>query len=263
MRYVKFYSKLRQFYVKLTLKEGDCQKQMLKHHQDDFRQAQEFYDCHALQYIEHIDNDSKLAGIRELVFERVSPVRDKDILCIGCGSGAECKPYRENGAKVTGIDSSNEFIAYAKQHYGHPGIEFLVMDYEKTSFEDNCFDCILSIMSIAYKPDLTKVLLELKRLLRPGGKTVIAVHHPVRKMIKYANFDYFLSGLQYETCEGVRRFNYYRTIEEYYRLIRNSGLDIEEILEPRPRVEEPCKTVNHVREDLYPHALVFVLNKRK
>jgi len=59
----------------------------------------------------------------------------------------------------------------------------------------------------------------------------------------------------------VERFNYYHTIEEYYNLIQASGLTIASILEPKPQLREPVQVVNHVREDLYPHALIFVLNK--
>ena len=228
---------------------------------DDFARAQELYDRYARQYQERINNDSKLLGMRDLVYQLVSPVRDRRVLCIGCGDGTECVPYAEHGAQVVGIDASNEFIAYAQEHYGPLGIEFFVMDYENTSFADGRFDAIVSIMSIGYKPDLTKVLLELKRIVRAGGVMVIVVPHPVRKMIKYANFDYFLSGLRTEICEGVERFNYYHTIEAYYNLIKASGLVIESILEPKPRLCEPYQVVNHVREDLYPHALIFVLNK--
>jgi SAM-dependent methyltransferase len=228
---------------------------------DDFARAQELYDRYARQYQERINNDSKLLGMRDLVYQLVSPVRDRRVLCIGCGDGTECVPYAEQGAQVVGIDASNEFIAYAQEHYGPLGIEFFVMDYENTSFADGRFDAIVSIMSIGYKPDLTKVLLELKRIVRAGGVMVIVVPHPVRKMIKYANFDYFLSGLRTEICEGVERFNYYHTIEAYYNLIKASGLVIESILEPKPQLREPVQVVNHVREDLYPHALVFVLNK--
>lgn len=229
--------------------------------QDDFTNAQNLYNHYAEQYQKHINTDSKLVGIRELVYHTVSPVNGKQILCIGCGDGTECVPYAEHGAHVVGIDSSDRFIEYAKQHYGPLGIEFCVMDYETTSFADAHFDTIISIMSLGYKADLNSVLAELKRITKPHGTILIVLHHPVRKMIKYADFDYFLSGLHTEICEGVERFNYYHTIEEYYELIMDSGLRIERILEPKPRLNEPVQVVNHVREDLYPHALVFVLQK--
>jgi ubiquinone/menaquinone biosynthesis C-methylase UbiE len=183
----------------------------------------------------------------------------KKILSIGCGEGSECVLFAENGAKIVGIDSSNELIKLAKKNYSKLGIDFLVMDYEETAFEEATFDGIISIMSIMYKADLTKVLLELKRILKPHGTMVIVVPHPVRKMIKYANFDYFASGLHYETWEDVTRYNYYRTLEEYFRLIKESGLNIEKLLEPKPQLDEPYQVTNNVGEHLYPHSLILVL----
>ncbi len=74
----------------------------------------------------------------------------KRILSIGCGEGAECVWFAKNGAEVVGIDASNELIALARRRYGEFGIDFLVMDYEKTRFEDAAFDGIVSIMSLMY-----------------------------------------------------------------------------------------------------------------
>ena len=228
---------------------------------DDFKRAQALYNKHARHYVDNINQDSKLLGVREFVYGLISPAANKEILCIGCGDGIECVPLAENKAAVIGIDSSSELINRAKKLYSKYGIEYLVMDYEDTSFQDESFDVILSIMSIAYKKNLTNVLLAQKRILKEEGTMVIVVHHPIRKMIKYADFDYFKSGLQYETCRGVKRFNYYRTIEDYYQTIKDSGMSVQSIFEPRPQTSEPCPIVNNIREDLYPHALIFVLSK--
>ncbi|RKZ91865.1 MAG: hypothetical protein DRR19_06045 [Candidatus Parabeggiatoa sp. nov. 1] len=228
---------------------------------NEFKQAQELYDQQALCYAEQANANKKLLDTRKLVYSLLSPVKHKKILSIGCGDGTECVSFAENGAKVVGIDSSSELITLAKNKYSELGIDFLVMDYEETSFEEATFDGIISIMSIMYKADLTKVLFELKRILKPHGSMVMVVPHPVRKMIKYAHFDYFASGLHYETWENVTRYNYYRTIEEYYRLIKASGLSIESLLEPKPQLDKPYQVINNISEHLYPHALIFVLQK--
>jgi len=226
---------------------------------DDFKQAQKLYDQQALCYVEQANANRKLLDTRKLVYSLLTPVTNKKILSIGCGEGTECVLFAENGAKVVGIDSSNELITLAKKKYSKSGIDFLVMDYEETSFEDMTFDGIISIMSIMYKADMTKVLFELKRILKPHGTMIVVVPHPVRKMIKYANFDYFASGVHDETWEDVTRYNYYRTLEEYFRLIKESGLHIEKLLEPKPQLDEPYQVTNNVSEHLYPHSLIFVL----
>jgi ubiquinone/menaquinone biosynthesis C-methylase UbiE len=226
---------------------------------DKFKQAQELYDQQALCYAEQANTDTNLQNTRKIVYNLLTPVTSKKILSIGCGDATECVLFAENGANVVGIDNSNELITLAKNKYSKLGIDFLVMDYEETSFEEAAFDGIISIMSIMYKENLSKVLLELKRILKPDGTMVIVVPHPVRKMIKYANFDYFASGLHYETWGKVTRYNYYRTLEEYFRLIKESGLIIEKLLEPKPQLDEPYQVINNVSEHLYPHSLILVL----
>ncbi len=228
---------------------------------DDFKHAQKTYNQQALCYAEQANANKALRHIRQLVYRLLTPVTNKKILSIGCGEGSECVLFAENGAKVVGIDSSSELITLATNKYSELGIDFLVMDYEETAFEEATFDGIISIMSIMYKADLRKVLLELKRILKPHGTLVIVVPHPVRKMIKYAHFDYFASGLHEETWENVTRYNYYRTIEEYYQLIKESGLSIESLLEPKPELDQPYQVINNISEQLYPHALIFVLQK--
>jgi len=230
---------------------------------DEFKQAQKIYDQQALCYAEQANANRNLLNTRKLVYTLLTPVTNKKILSIGCGDGTECVSFSKNGAEVVGIDSSSELITLAKNKYSELGMDFLVMDYEETSFEDMTFDGIISIMSIMYKEDMTKVLLELKRILKPDGTMIVVVPHPIRKMIKYANFDYFASGLHYETWEDVKRYNYYRTLEEYFRLIKASGLNIEKLLEPKLQLDEPYQVINNVSEHLYPHSLIFVLQPSK
>ncbi len=228
---------------------------------DDFKQAQKLYDQQALCYAEQANANRKLLDTRKLVYNLLTPVTNKKILSIGCGDGTECVLFSKNGAEVVGIDSYSELITLAKNKYSALEIDFFVRDYEETAFKEMTFDGIISIMSIMYKADLTKVLLEIKRILKPHGTMIVVVPHPVRKMIKYAHFDYFSSGLHDETWENVTRYNYYRTLEEYFCLIKESGLHIEKLLEPKPQLDKPYQVINNIGEHLYPHALIFVLQR--
>jgi ubiquinone/menaquinone biosynthesis C-methylase UbiE len=226
---------------------------------NEFKKAQEIYNQHALSYAQQSAENKGLEAIRKLSYRLFGSVHNKKILSIGCGEGSECVLFAKNGAKMVGIDSSNELIRLAKDKYSTLDIEFLIMDYEKTSFENKSFDGIISIMSIMYKNNLLNILLELKRIIRKNGIMVIVVPHPVRKMIKYAGFDYFATGLHNETWGSVSRYNYYRTIEEYFNIIKQADLHLENLLEPKPVLEKPYKRVNHVNENLYPHSLILVL----
>ena len=49
------------------------------------------------------------------------------------------------------------------------------MDAEKLAFEDNCFDAVISLYALHHFPDPVRALNEMFRVLKPGGRVVIAV----------------------------------------------------------------------------------------
>jgi hypothetical protein len=70
-------------------------------------------------------------------------------------------------------------------------------------------------------------------------------------MIKYTN-NYFDSGKHWESFKGIKRFSYYRTMEEYINTIISEEFVLEEIREPKPKVKNS-------RESFYPHYLILKL----
>ena len=70
------------------------------------------------------------------MYGKLPDLKNKTVLCIGCGSGEECAHLLSLGAKkVVGIDLSKELIAIAKASY--PNIEFFTMDMAKLKFPDS------------------------------------------------------------------------------------------------------------------------------
>lgn len=104
------------------------------------------------------------------------------ILDIGTGTGivalAVARRLSEQG-KVVGIDLSDGMLATAKGKAVKEGlgaqVEFLKMDAEELRFEDNSFDTVLSLYALRHFPNPEKAVAEIRRVLKPGGKAVIAV----------------------------------------------------------------------------------------
>lgn len=103
--------------------------------------------------------------------------KDKDVLDIGCGAGGKSLYYLSLGAKsVTGIDVVEKYEkeAYALQdELGLSGFKFLVEDASKMSFEDNSFDTIVMNDAMEHVAQPDKVLEEVYRVLKPGGKLYV------------------------------------------------------------------------------------------
>ena len=101
------------------------------------------------------------------------------ILDAGCGVGGSAF-YLANkkNAIVTGITLSEKQLHFAKQKKEESIqsglLDFKLMDYTQTSFKQNTFDLIWAIESITSAPDKKKFAKEAFRVLKPGGRLIIA-----------------------------------------------------------------------------------------
>jgi len=108
------------------------------------------------------------------------------VLDAGCGvGGTVIYIARKIGAKVVGISLVQRQIDLAKKYAKDNGVEkltdFQVQDYTKTDFKDNWFDIVYGIESICHAFPKSAFLKEAYRVLKPGGKLVIADGYLKRK----------------------------------------------------------------------------------
>ena len=84
--------------------------------------------------------------------------------------------------KVVGIDLSDGMLATASKKAQQKGLEsrteFLKMDAENLTFEDNSFDAALSLYALRHFPNPDKSVNEIFRVLKPGASIVAAVGSP-------------------------------------------------------------------------------------
>jgi hypothetical protein len=105
------------------------------------------------------------------------------------------------------------------------------------------------------------VLQEFQRVLQPGGTILLAVPHPVRKMMKYnANSNYFVKGRQTEVWKGIQRFGYNRLFEDYVDAFVQAKMVLQRLTEPKPIKETPQTADSEIN---YPHFLLFELKKNE
>lgn len=107
-----------------------------------------------------------------------------ELLDVGCGVGqTSCLLASRHGARVTGVDRSARMIARARQRASRTGapVTFVEGDAYALSFEDARFD-LLFAESVTLFLDAERVLPELRRVLKPGGRLadiVMTCHEPV------------------------------------------------------------------------------------
>lgn len=89
------------------------------------------------------------------------------ILDVGCGTGHYIAEYRRRGFDVVGVDGSSEMLEHARQK--NPGAELRLADVDALPFPDQSFNCVICIEVLRYLPDPSRCILEMARVLKPGG----------------------------------------------------------------------------------------------
>lgn len=135
------------------------------------------YDRLAEEYARHIFDE--LAGKpfdRELLNRFAARVGDGPVCDVGCGPGHVARYLHERGSNVFGIDLSPEMVQVAKKL--NPGIDFRVDDFRALQLADGCLAGIVAFYSVIHVPAerLAAALGELRRVLQPGGRLLLAVH---------------------------------------------------------------------------------------
>jgi ubiquinone/menaquinone biosynthesis C-methylase UbiE len=101
------------------------------------------------------------------------------VLDVGTGPGTLVRQLARElpGLQVYGIDLSEDMIELARAHARHEHLEervqFESSDVAHLPYPDQCFDVVVSTISMHHWSELAQPLRELYRVLRPGGRVWI------------------------------------------------------------------------------------------
>jgi SAM-dependent methyltransferase len=124
--------------------------------------------------------DRVAAGYRhdaEALIERLDLAPGERVLDLACGSGNLALPAARTGAAVTGIDIAPQLLVTARERAAAEGlsIPFEEGNAEGLALGDASFDTIVSLFGVMFAPRPERVVAELMRVVRPGGR--IALGH--------------------------------------------------------------------------------------
>jgi ubiquinone/menaquinone biosynthesis C-methylase UbiE len=98
------------------------------------------------------------------------------VLDVGCGTGALARALAERGARVWGVDPSEEMLTVARSQVRR-GVGLKAGRAEALPFKDAWFERAV-LRLVVHLVDRCRALPELARVLAPGGRVVVATFDP-------------------------------------------------------------------------------------
>jgi len=190
-------------------------------------------------------NPTREALLDGPMLEACGDVRGLKVIDCGCGEGRFCRILAGRGAtSVLGLDLCPPMIEAARQLRSGRD-EYRVADVQDLSFlADETFDLAISYLNQCDLPDFQANNREVFRILKDGGRFVVANLHPMRSAVggwhraedgskQHAIVDnYFEEGARHWTMMGVEFTNFHRTLATYVSGFQEAGFAVAAIVEP-------------------------------
>ena len=215
-------------------------------------------------------------GLREAEAHLLGEVVGRRVLEIGCGSAPCSRWLRRVGAEPVALDVSGGMLARAAELNRSTGLSvpLLQADAGALPLADASVDLACSAFGgLPFVSDAGAVLREVARVLRPGGRFVASVNHPMRwPMPDSPDPDdlrvvssYFDRRPYVETDDSGRTVyvEHHRTVGDWVRAVVGAGLVLTDLIEPEwtPGRTETWGQWSPERGALMPGTLILVCTR--
>lgn len=131
-----------------------------------------------------------------------------DVLDLASGDGVLAELLSARARHVTGLDISSTVVAAARKRLsGHHNVKMQTGDMHDLPFPAARFDHVFAQHALPYARDPQRVLNEAARVLRPGGRLIVAAlkaHHHEETMRAY---DHLNLGTEPEALDSMLRLS--------------------------------------------------------
>lgn len=183
----------------------------------------------------------------EAIVQAVSSVAPRRVLDVGCGEGWLSRALDARGMQVTGVDVVPELIDRARQTGGGSG-DFRVMSYEDLAAGTltERFDAVVANFALIGAEVVDRLIAGVPRLLAPGGSLIIQTLHPLMATGDLPYKDGWRpgswAGFSSDFTDPAPW--YFRTMESWEKLIHDSGMRLQQRLEPiNPTTGKPASVI--------------------
>jgi SAM-dependent methyltransferase len=212
-------------------------------------------------------------GLREADAHLLGDVSGRRVLEVGCGSAPCSRWLRRAGADPVALDVSGGMLARAAELNRATGVAVPLVqaDAGALPLADASVDLACSAFGgLPFVADARAVLAEVARVLRPGGRFVASVNHPMRWPMPDSpdpddlrvTSSYFDRRPYVETDADGRTVyvEHHRTVGDWVRAVVGAGFVLTDLIEPEwtPGRTETWGQWSPERGALVPGTLVLV-----
>jgi SAM-dependent methyltransferase len=184
-------------------------------------------------------------GLREADAGLLGEVAGRRVLEVGCGQAACARWLAAAGARAVGLDLSWGMLRHAIEANTRTGagIPLIQATAEALPLQPATVDIACSAFgALPFVASIEKVFAEVSRVLRPGGRWVFAVTHPLRWIFPddpgpgglTATQTYFdrTPYVEVDAAGRATYVEYHRTLGDYVRALRATGFRLDDLIEP-------------------------------
>jgi SAM-dependent methyltransferase len=209
---------------------------------------------------------------RPLFLELAGDLSNLDIVDLGCGNAAFGKEALLQGARsYEGIEVSKAMVDIARQTLANTSGKVRHKSIETWRAQGEQVDLVSSRLALNYVENLKPVFQEMYEALRPGGRAIASVEHPVitsnfaslaeGRRTTWLVDNYFKSGARVHKWLGHEIAKYHHTLEEWFTLIKSAGFEIECVRESCPQKDNFYSEEEYERRLRIPLFLFIVARK--
>jgi SAM-dependent methyltransferase len=215
-------------------------------------------------------------GLEEHTAGLLGDVAGRTVLEVGCGSAPCSRWLATRGARPVGLDLSTGMLRHAREAAARSGVHTPLVhaDAGRLPFAGESFDLACSAFgAVPFVADSGRVMAEVARVLRPGGRWVFSVTHPMRWIFPddpgpdglVATTPYF-DRTPYVEVDDHGRATYvehHRTLGDRVREIVAAGLVLTDLIEPEwpEGHDREWGQWSPLRGRLFPGTAIFVCDK--
>ncbi|GIJ77437.1 Methyltransferase domain-containing protein [Micromonospora phaseoli] len=215
-------------------------------------------------------------GLREADARLLGDVAGQRVLELGCGAASCSRWLADQGARPVAMDLSVGMLRHAAQAAARSGVRVPLVQADALAlpFADQSFDTVCTAFgAVPFVEDSATLMRQVYRVLRPGGRWVFSVTHPMRWIFLddpgqgglTAVHSYFDTEPYVEQDErGVASYvEQHRTLGDRIRELVSAGFRLLDLVEPEwPEGHEGIwGQWSPLRGRLFPGTAIFVADK--